>query len=272
METVAREKIMDLNLESKVALVTGANRGLGAACAQLLAAEGARLYLTARDATALEATAEEIRATTGADVATVAQDLTEPGGADKVATAALDAYGVIDILVNSAGAARGGVFWEITDEVWEESLALKFFATVRMIRAVLPTMRDRKYGRIVTIVGNGGCQPGPRALPGGAANAALLAVTSGLAREIAAEGIFINAVNPGPTMTDRWSKLFADRSSQSGRPVKELKAEVELDIPLGRFGDPDEIARAVAFLASDCASNITGTSILCDGGESRALA
>ncbi len=263
---------MDLNLEGKVALITGASRGLGAACARLLAAEGARLTLTARDADTLEATAGDIRATTGAEVATVAQDLTEADGADRVAAAALDAYGVIDILVNSAGAAQGGVFWEITDEVWEQSLALKFFATVRMIRAVLPAMRDRKYGRIVTIVGNGGCQPGPRALPGAAANAALLAVTSGLAREIAADGVFINAVNPGPTMTDRWSNLFADQSRQSGRPVEELQAEVERNIPLGRFGDAEEIARAVAFLASDCASNTTGTSILCDGGETRAPA
>ncbi len=263
---------MDLNLEGKVALITGASRGLGAACARLLAAEGARLCLSARNADTLEATAEEIRATTGAEVAAVAQDLTELGGADRVARAALDAYGVIDILVNSAGAAQGGVFWEITDEVWEQSLALKFFATVRMIRAVLPAMRGRKQGRIVTIVGNGGCQPSPRALPGGAANAALLAVTSGLAREIAADGIFINAVNPGPTMTDRWTNLLGDLSRQSGRPVTELKAEVEGNIPLGRFGDPDEIARAVAFLASDCASFTTGTSILCDGGETRAPA
>ncbi len=267
IESVAREKNMDLKLEGKVALITGASRGLGAATARLLAAEGARLALSARDADTLEATAEEIRAASGAEVVTVAQDLTEPGGADKVAAAALDAYGRIDILVNSAGAARGGVFWEIPDEVWEQSLALKFFATMRMIRAVLPGMRTRKYGRIVTIVGNGGCQPSPRALPGGSANAALLALTSGLAREIAPDGICINAVNPGPTMTDRWTGLLADMSSRTGRPVEALKAEIEESIPLGRFGDPDEIARAVAFLASDCAGNITGTSILCDGGE-----
>jgi NAD(P)-dependent dehydrogenase (short-subunit alcohol dehydrogenase family) len=258
---------MDLELEGKIALITGASRGLGAASARLLAAEGARLALSARDPATLEATAAGIRAASGAEVATVAQDLTEPAGAENVAAAALDTYGRIDILVNSAGAARGGVFWEIPDEVWEQSLALKFFATMRMIRAVLPGMRDRKYGRIVTIVGNGGCQPGPRALPGGAANAALLALTSGLAREIAPDGIFINAVNPGPTMTDRWTTLLADRSDQTGRTVDELKAEVAAGIPLGRFGNADEIARAVAFLASDCASNITGTSILCDGGE-----
>jgi NAD(P)-dependent dehydrogenase (short-subunit alcohol dehydrogenase family) len=266
-EFVAREKNMDLKLEGKIALVTGASRGLGAATARLLAAEGARLALSARNADTLEATAADIRTASGAEVATVAQDLTEPGATDKVAAAALDAYGRIDILINSAGAARGGGFWDSPDEVWEQSLALKFFATMRMIRAVLPTMRTQKYGRIVTIVGNGGNQPGPRALPGASANAALLALTSGLAREIAPDGIFINAVNPGPTMTDRWTTLMADRSRQTGQSVEALQAEIEENIPLGRFGDPDEIARAVAFLASDCASNITGTSILCDGGE-----
>lgn len=263
---------MDLNLDGKVALITGASRGLGAAAAHLLAAEGARLVLTARSAGQLDATAEEIAKATGAHLTVVAQDLTERDGAGRVADAALAAHGRIDVLVNSAGAARGGVFWELSDQVWEDSLALKFFATVRMIRAVLPAMREQKYGRIVTIVGNGGCQPSPRALPGGAANAALLAVTSGLAREIAADGVFINAVNPGPTMTDRWSNLFADQSRETGRPAAELQAEVEAGIPLGRFGEPDEIARAVAFLASDCAGNTTGTSLICDGGETRAPA
>ncbi len=263
---------MDLDLDGKVALITGASRGLGAATARLFAAEGARLYLTAQNADRLEATAKEIRQASGAEVATAAQDLTEPDGADKLAAAALDDYGRIDILVNSAGAAQGGAFWEISDAVWEQSLALKFFATIRMIRAVLVTMRQQKYGRIVTIAGGAGRQPGPRSLPGSAANAGLLAVTSGLAQDIACEGICINAVNPGPTMTDRWTGILNGISDRTGRPVRELKAEIEQDIPTGRFSDPDEVARAVAFLASDAAANITGTSITCDGGMSRAIA
>ncbi len=263
---------MDLKLNGKVALITGASRGLGAACAALMAAEGARLALSARGADTLEASAEQIRAASGAEVMTVAQDLTEKGGADRVAAAAIDAYGQIDILINSAGAAQGGIFWEIPDEVWEQSLELKLFATMRMIRAVLPSMRARNYGRIVTIVGNGANQPGPRALPGAAANAGLLVITSGLAREVAPDGVFINAVNPGPTLTERWTNRFVDISQKTGRPVEEQQADVEKSIPLGRFGKSDEIARAVAFLASDCASNITGTSILCDGGEMRAPA
>ena len=263
---------MDLNLEGKVGLITGGSQGLGAATARLFAAEGARLVLAARNEERLRATADALEADFGADVVTVPRDLTLPDGADKVAAAALDAYGRIDILVNSAGTAQGGVFWEIPDEVWYQSMALKFFGTVRMIRAVLPTMRAQKYGRIVTIAGNSGRQPHPLMLPGAAANVALLAVTSGLAGEVAADGIMINAVNPGPTWTPRWTPLLEQRSRDSGRSFDDLKADVENSIPTQRFGEPEEVARIVAFLASDCATNITGTSITADGGSTKALA
>ncbi|MFQ5954950.1 MAG: SDR family oxidoreductase [Kiloniellales bacterium] len=263
---------MDLNLDGKVGLITGGSQGLGAATARLFAAEGARLVLAARSKDRLQAMAEELRAAFDAEVVTAPQDLTLPDGADIVAAAALDTFGRIDILVNSAGSARGGVFWEIPDQVWDQSMALKFFATVRMIRAVLPTMRAQKYGRIVTIAGNLGRQPDPRMLPGAAANAALLAVTSGLAGEVAADGVLVNAVNPGPTLTPRWTTRFHEMSRQTGRSVEDLQADVEKTIPTQRFGEPEQVARIIAFLASDCATNITGTSITADGGSTKALA
>ncbi len=263
---------MDLKLKDKVALITGASRGLGAASARLLAQEGARLVLTARDSETLAASASAIRAASNGQVATIAEDLVAPEAAERIAAFALDTYGRIDILVNSAGAAQGGAFWDIPDAVWKQSFELKFFATVRMIRAVLTIMRDQKSGRIITIVGNGGRQPGPRSLPGSSANAALLAITSGLARDVAADGISINAVNPGPTMTDRWTGILTNLSDKTGRPVEELKAEIEDGIPTGRFSDPEEVARAVAFLASDRTPNITGTSITCDGAMTQAIA
>jgi NAD(P)-dependent dehydrogenase (short-subunit alcohol dehydrogenase family) len=263
---------MDLNLTGKVALITGASRGLGAATARLLAAEGARLALSARSAEMLDATAADILAASGTEVATFAQDLMEPDGADKVAAWAIGEFGHLDILVNSAGAAQGGIFWEIPDQVWEDGLGLKFFANMRMIRAVLPHMRERKYGRIVTIAGGGGVQPQPRALPGGVANAALLALTSGLSREVVRDGIFINAVNPGPILTERWTNRFEAQAAESGRPAQDFQAQVVANIPMGRMGEAVEVARAVAFLASDCASNTTGTSILCDGGEFQGVA
>ena len=162
---------MNLQLDGKVALITGATGGLGAACARELAQEGAKLFLTARTEGALVELAESLRGKDGDAVRWLAADLTSPEAAKAVSTAAGNTYGRIDILVNSAGASAGGLFWEIPDSAWEGSMALKFMATVRMIRAVLPGMIERRYGRIVTLVGNSGREPDPRLLPSAAANA-----------------------------------------------------------------------------------------------------
>ena len=258
---------MDLNLSGKAALVTGGNKGLGAASARALAAEGAKLFLTARNQDDLDAVAAEI----GAETAVLACDLTETDGADRVAAAVLDRYGRLDIRVNCAGASQGGVFWEIPDQVGQDSLDLKFMANVRMMRAVIPAMRARKYGRIVNVIGNTGRQPSPRLLPGSAANAALLAVTKGLADEVAGDGIVVNAVNPGPTRTERWNTLMANLAASSGRSVDEVEQDFKSQIPMDRLGAPEEIAGIIAFLASDAAANMTGTSITADGGWTKAL-
>lgn len=263
---------MDLNLTNKIAIVTGGNRGLGAASARMLASEGAQLLLTARDSEKLGQIAEEISSQYDIDAATYAADLTDNHAAEKIVAAALERFGRIDILINSAGAAQGGVFWEIPDEVWHDSLNLKFMATIRMLRAVLPAMRENGYGRIVTVVGNTGKQPNARLLPGAAANAALLAVTKGLADEVAAQGIVVNAINPGPTRTERWNTLMTNLAASAGKPVDEIEAGFIEKIPMDRLGEPDEIARIIAFLASDAAANMTGTSITADGGWTQALA
>lgn len=263
---------MELNLDGRVAVVTGASKGLGAASAALLAAEGARLLLTARSADLLEREAAELRDAHGAKVAVCPADLTEPGAADAVAKAALDAFGRIDILINCAGAAQGGVFWEIADEVWDDALGLKLMGTVRMIRAVIPAMREQGYGRVVTVAGNNGRQPNPRTIPGSAANAALLAVTKGLADEVAKDGIAVNVVNPGPTRTARWTTLMENLGQASGRSAAEVEAGFIAEVPLGRLAEPEEIARFIVFLASDAAGNMTGASLTADGGQTRALA
>lgn len=267
---------MNLELKDRVAIVTGASKGLGAATARVLAAEGARLLITARNADDLAAIAAHFRQADGqsdeVDVETLAADLTESAAAGDIVAAAMRRFGRIDILVNCAGASQGGVFWEIPDQVWRDSLDLKFMATVRMIRAVIPQMRKQRYGRIVTIVGNTGRQPDPRLLPGAAANAGLLVVTKGLADEVAADGIVVNAVNPGPTRTERWTTLMANLARSSGRTVTELECDIIGRIPMSRLAEPVEIARLVAFLASDLAANMTGTSVTADGGWTKALA
>ncbi len=262
---------MNLQLDGKVALITGATGGLGAACARELAQEGAKLFLTARTEGALVELAESLRGKDGDAVRWLAADLTSPEAAKAVSTAAGNTYGRIDILVNSAGASAGGLFWEIPDSVWEDSMALKFMGTVRMIRAVLPGMIDRRYGRIVTLVGNSGREPDPRLLPSAAANAGLLAVTAGLAREVAQYGVVINAVNPGPTRTGRWEAMMEAFAARSGKTPQEEEQPYLSAIPQGRLGDAAEIARLVAFLASDAAPHITGRSITADGGASRAI-
>jgi 3-oxoacyl-[acyl-carrier protein] reductase len=263
---------MDLNLQEKVAIITGGNKGFGAASATLLAQEGARLLITARDGKQLAETAARIRRDYDGVVETLSADLTEPDSADQIAQVALDAFGRIDILVNCAGASQGGVFWEIPDKIWQDSLDLKFLGTIRMIRAVVPEMRKQKYGRIVIVAGNAGKQPNARMLPGSAANAALLAVTTGLAQEVASDNIVVNALNPGPSRTERLNTLMKNLASNSGTTVEDVEQGIMADIPMNRLGEPEEIARLIAFLASDAAANMTGTSITADGGCTKALA
>jgi len=263
---------MDLGLEGKAVIVTGGNKGLGAASARRLAAEGARLFLIARDEARTAAVARAIEDEHGATCAFLSADLTEARAAEAAVARAIEALGRVDVLINSAGASQGGIFWEVPDEVWEDSFALKFMGTVRMMRAVIPHMRERGSGRIVSIIGNTGRQPPARMLPGAAANAALLAVTAGLAQEVAADGIAVLALNPGPTRTERWNSLIENLAKQSGRTVPEVEGDFMKDIPMNRLGAPDEVARLVAFLASEAAANMTGTSLTADGGWTKGLA
>jgi len=262
---------MDLQLKEKVALITGATGGLGAACARELASEGAKLFLCARTESDLEDLAAELGKAGCDGVRWLAADLTSPEAAGEVADSAVKAYGRVDVLVNCAGASAGGLFWELPDSAWEDSMALKFMATIRMIRAVLPGMIERRYGRIVTLVGNSGREPDPRMLPGAAANAGLLAVTTGLAREVAEHGVVINAVNPGPTRTGRWEGMMESFAARSGKTPEEEERSFLNAIPQKRLGTTGEIARLVAFLASDAAPHVTGRSITADGGAARAI-
>ncbi|MEQ9447197.1 MAG: SDR family oxidoreductase [Rhodospirillaceae bacterium] len=263
---------MDLLLKDKTALITGASRGLGAATANALAAEGTNLLLTARDETALKSQAETISKTHGVLVKIAPVDLIQNSACDDVAKACIDAFGRIDILVNSAGASQGGLFWDIPDDVWRDSMELKMMATVRMMRAVIPAMIEKKYGRIVNIVGNTGVQPSPRLLPGSAANAALLAITRGLGEELAPHNVVVNALNPGPTRTERWTTLMDNLANSSGRTVADVESDYTAQIPMDRLGQPDEIAKLAVFLASDRAANMTGTYLTADGGWTKGIA
>ncbi len=260
---------MDLQLEGKLALVTGGSAGIGRAVARLLNAEGCRVAVISRDEKRLAA----LRAEPGMEnTLTFPADLSESGAATRVAQDLFTHAGVPDILVNSVGAAQSGLFWELDDQVWNDAFNLKFMGTVRMLRAILPHMADRGSGNVVTIVGNNGRQPGPRFLPGSSVNAALLALTKGLADEVAARGVVVNAVNPGPTRTDRWNGLMAKAAADGGRRMADIEAGHLAAIPRGTLSEPEEIARYVVFLCSPLAKAALGTSLTIDGGATRALA
>ncbi len=252
-------------------LITGASRGLGAASARLLAAEGAKLVLTSRTHAELDALANELHGKHGTAALALSVDLTQDSAADDAVKKTLAQFGHIDVLINSAGASQGGLFWEIADRVWQESFDLKVMGTIRMMRAVMPTMIAQKYGRIVNIVGNTGLQPSPRLLPGAAANAALLAVTRGLGEEAAPHGVVVNAVNPGPTRTERWTTLMNRLAQSSGRTIADVEKDYTSQIPLGKLGEPDDIAGLIVFMASDRAANMIGTSVTADGGWTKGI-
>lgn len=259
---------MDLNLSGKVALIFGASRGIGQATADLLHAEGAKLALVARST--MSFAPADIPG--GAATLLLAADLTQVGAAEAAVKAAIERFGRLDILVVSAGAAQGGVFWELDDTAWEAAMALKFHGMIRALRAAAPVMQQQRAGRIVAVVGNGGKQPNKRMLPGAAANAACLAVVRGLAEELAPSGVQVNAVNPGPTRTDRWNTLIGGLAASSDRPPADIEAEQFAGIPLGRINTAQDVAKIIAFLASDASGTITGTSVTADGGMTAAIA
>ena len=254
---------MELGLEGQVALIFGASRGIGAASARALAGEGAVTALVAR--TAPDALAAELGARA------FATDMTSTAEVDRCVRDVHAAFGRIDMVIISAGAAQGGLFWELDDAVWQDAMELKYFGMMRVLRAVSPIMRDQGRGRIVAVVGNLARQPGPRLMPGSAANAACLALLRGAAEELAPHGVHINAVNPGPTRTDRWTTLIGNLSRSAGRPAADVEAEQLAKIPLGRISEPEEIGRAVAMLASGALGPMTGASITIDGGMTKGI-
>ena len=262
---------MDLGLTGRTAFLFGAGRGIGAATALVLAAEGARPALFARTKAGLRATAQAIEAEGGsAPFHTV--DLTDAASTETVIDGAIKAAGVPDLALLSAGAAKGGTFADLDDDVWADAMALKFMGTMRVLRALAPRMKARGSGRIVVVVGNSGRQPHPMMLPGSAANAACLALVRGLAEELAPHGVTLNALNPGPTRTDRWDTMIARLAAGSGRPTDEVEAEQLARMPKGRIGTADEMARLAVMLMSDAADMVTGTSLTADGGATKALA
>jgi NAD(P)-dependent dehydrogenase (short-subunit alcohol dehydrogenase family) len=266
-----RRFAVDLGLEGKVALVTGASRGIGAACAEMLAREGCDVAITARGREQLEATADRIRTGTGRRVLAATGDMSVTEDVDRVVREAIEALGPIDIAIPCAGSSPGGLIEDLTDDQWWSSMNLKFMGHVRTCRAVLPGMRERGTGSIVLVVGNDGLKPTYWETTAGVANAADINLASALAEQYGAFGIRVNTVNPGPVNTDRWDGL--EKALARDRNItQELAHDLAVgSIPLGRICEPEEVAYIVAMVASPRASFLNGSHIPVDGAQRKGL-
>jgi NAD(P)-dependent dehydrogenase (short-subunit alcohol dehydrogenase family) len=261
---------VDLGITGRVALVTGGSKGIGRAIAAGLASEGCRIAIAARGADALRETAESLGAK-GAEVLSLTADLSESDAPGRVVEAVVARFGRLEILVNNAGAIRGGDFLSTPAEHWADDWRLKVLGYVRMAQAAIPVMRSGRWGRIVNVIGAAARNPATTYMAGGIANAGLINFTRALADLGAPDGILVNAVSPGATATDRWERLAAQQAQAQGQPVEALRAEVARKQPLGRIGQPEDVADLVVFLASERASFLTGASITIDGGASRGV-
>ena len=262
---------MNLELTGKTALVTGGSQGIGRAIAFGLAAEGAKVAICARDKPRLEQTAQEIKAKTGGEVLVVPGDLSRLDEVNRVAATVKDRLGRIDILINNAGAIRGGDFLKIPDEQWAGDWSLKILGYVRMARAVFPLMQAQGGGRIVNVVGAAARNPTPGYLPGGIANSGLINFSKGLADLGGPSNILVAAVSPAATATTRWESLIAQQAALAGTTVEAQRAEAASQYPLKRIATPEDISDLVCFLVSARASFITGVCITVDGGATRGV-
>jgi 3-oxoacyl-[acyl-carrier protein] reductase len=258
--------ILELGLKGKVAVVTGGSEGIGAATGLRLALEGAKVAICARRREPLEKVAADIRAK-GGEAFAQPTDMSKAAEVERFIRAVADHYGRIDILVNNAGSSIRGPFLEVKDETWQQDLDLKVYGAIRASRLVIPYMKKQGGGRIVNISTVAGKQPGAASGPTSVSRAAGLALTKALSKEYASDNILVNAVCIGKV-----------RSGQHERRIAREKldpavyyAKVSEEIPMKRVGEPGEVANVIAFLVSDAASYVTGSSIHLDGGMSGVL-
>jgi 3-oxoacyl-[acyl-carrier protein] reductase len=262
---------MDLGLKGKVAIVTASSRGIGRAAAEALAAEGARIAMCARTTADVMAAAEQIRAHTGGEVLAVAADLTKADDIQRVVDRTAEAYGTVNILVNNAGGPAPGGFDGVGETEWRAAFEITLLSVVRMTRAALPFLRKGGGGVIINIQSTSVKVPLDNLILSNSIRSSVIGLAKSLSFELAKDGIRVNNVLPGAIMTDRQREMLALQSARSGKSVEEIVRLREAAIPLGRFGEPEDLGNMIAFLASERARYVTGVTVQVDGGLVRSL-
>jgi len=262
---------MDLGLRGRVAIVTGSSQGIGKAIALGLSQEGVRVSMCARNEKQLSDTAREIRQATGVDVFALQADLTKEDDIRRLVAQTTEVFGRIDILVNNTGGPPFLTFLETSEDHWRSAVNLLLMSVVTTCLDVIPHMQERKWGRIINMTSFAAKQPADRLVLSNALRAGILGLTKTLSNELAQDGILVNAVCPGWTMTRRVEELAKAQAKTSGKLFEEVIKGWESQIPLKRLAQPSEIANLVVFLASERASYITGAVIQVDGGYTKGL-
>lgn len=262
---------MNLGIKGRTAIVAAASKGLGKAVATALAEEGAHVFVFSRTQETIEASAREIAAATGSsNVHAVVADVTKPNDLIRVVETAKAQTGQIDIVYNNAGGPKQGTFDQLADADWNQAMQDCLMSAIWLTRAALPHMRERRWGRIITGTSYSIKQPAAAMMLSNAFRSATTAWSKTLSDEVGRDGITVNTVAPGFFQTDRILKLEKGNAERSGKTIDDIRTERFKTVALGRYGQPEELGALVAFLASEQASYITGTTMLIDGGLVRA--
>ena len=262
---------MDLGLKGRVAIIGGGSKGLGRACADSLAQEGANLVICSRNAEELDQASGEISQACGVEVLAVPGDLSQLPDIQRLVKRTVEHFGRLEILVNNSGGPPAGRAADTTEEVWRQSIDMALMFFIRMSQEAVPHMKENGWGRIVNILASSVYQPIDNLVTSGVTRMGAVAFAKSLADEVGMDNILVNNVAPGYLLTDRMMHIFETRSKDTGSNVEELLQAHSSTIPVGRLGRPEELGDLVTFLSSEKNSYTTGATILVDGGVVRSV-